>query len=78
MVLLERRQSDQNYDKLTKSTKSNTLTVETKNNIIVTAPIVSQYYEDGIDPVEARDNKIFNIKDLNPFTVANEQKLMKH
>ena len=76
--VLERRLSDQNYGKMTKLTKTNELTHETKNDIIVKAPTASQYYEDDIHPFEARDNKIFNMKDPNPFTVANEWKLTKH
>ena len=58
--------------KLTKSTKSNELTHETKNDTILKAPTASQYYEDDIHLFEARDIEIFNMKDPNPVTVANE------
>ena len=57
---------------MTKSTKSNELTHMTKNDIIMKTPTVSQYYEDDIHPFEARDDEIFNMKDPNPVTVANE------
>ena len=57
---------------MTKSTKSNELTHETKNDSIMKAPTVSQYYEDDINSFEARDDEIYNMKDLNPVTVANE------
>ena len=57
---------------MTKLTKSNELTHETKNDIIVKAPTASQYYEDDIHPFEARDDEIFNIKDPTLVTVANE------
>ena len=57
--------------KLTKSTKSNELTHETKNDTILKAPTASQYYEDNIHPFEAHD-AIFNMKDPNPVAVANE------
>ena len=76
--VLERRLSDRNYDKMTKSIKSNELALETKNNMIVKAPTTSQYYENDIHPFKARDNEISNMKDSNPVTVANKQKLMKH
>ena len=66
--LLERRLSDWNYKKITKSTKSNKLTSMTKNNIIKSSTI-TQYYEDDIHPFEARD-VIF--EDPNSVAVANE------
>ena len=70
--MLEKRMSDRNYEILTKLTKSSILTNETKNDIIVKAPTASQYYEDDIHSFEARDDEIFNMKDPNPVTVANE------
>ena len=57
---------------MTKSTKSNELTRKTKNDIVVKAPTVSQYYEDNIHPFKASDNKNFDMKDPNPVIVANE------
>ena len=57
---------------MTKLTKSNELTHETKNDIIVEAPTTSQYYKYDIHLFEARDDEIFNMKDPNPVTVANE------
>ena len=66
--MLERRLSDQNYKKMTKSTKSNGLTNMTKNDIIKSST-TPQYYEDDIHPFEAR-NAIF--EDPNPVAVANE------
>ena len=74
--VLERRLSDRNYDKMTgttKSTKPNKLTHMTKNDIIVKAPTASHYYgDDVLHPFESRDDAIFNMKDPNPVTVANE------
>ena len=46
-------------------TKSNKLTHKTKNDIIVKAPIASQYYENDDHPLYTRDNEIFNMKDPN-------------
>ena len=67
--MLERRLSDWNYNKMTKSTKSNKLTNMTKNDIIVKVQTAPQYYEDDIHSFEARD-AIF--EDPNPVVVANE------
>ena len=55
---------------MTKSTKSNELTHENKNDNIVKAPTASQYYEDDIYQFEAHNSEIFDIKDPNPVTVA--------
>ena len=45
----------------------------TKNDIIVKAPTASHYFgDDVLHPFESRDNAIFNMKDPNPVTVANE------
>ena len=57
---------------MTKLIESNELIQETKNDIIVKASTTSQYYEDNIHPFKARDNEIFNMKDPNPLTIANE------
>ena len=59
---------------MTKSTKSNESTHKTKNDIIVKTPTASQdyYYEDDINPFKAHDDRIFNMKDPNSVTVANE------
>ena len=67
--VLERRLSDQNYDKMTKSNK---LTHKTKNDIIVKVPTASKYYQDDNHPLHARDDKIFDMKDPNPVPVASE------
>ena len=67
--VLEWRLSDQNYEKMTKSTKANKLTNMTKHDIIVKGPTTPQYYEDDIHQFEARD-AVF--EDPNPVVIVNE------
>ena len=69
--MLEQRLSDQNYEKMTKLTKTNELTNMTKNDNFQGSP---KYYGGNIHPFEARD-EIF--EDPNPVAVANEKKLIK-
>ena len=68
MGVLKQRLSDRNYEKITKSTKSNELTNMTKNDMIK-GSITPQYYEDDIHPFDTRD-AIF--EDLNPVVMVNE------
>lgn len=70
--MLERRLSDRNYKKLTRTTKSNKLTHETTNDNIVKAPTASKYYGDDNHPFDARDDEIFKLKDPNPVPLASE------
>ena len=70
--VLEKRLSDQNYDKMTKSTKSNEMTQKTKNDIIMKTLVASQYYEYASNQFETRDIAIFKIKDLSQVAVANQ------
>ena len=65
--VLERRLSDRNYKRITKSTKRDELINTTINKIIMGS--TPQYYEDDIHPFEARGT-IF--EDPNPVAVANE------
>ena len=65
--MLQRRLSDRNYKKMTKSTRSIELSNMTKNDIIKGS--TPQYYEDDIHPFEAPE-AIF--EDSNPVAVANE------